>query len=163
MKLEAGVRIELTLGVLQAKNGGFSLFPPLANLALNTLIDSHLRDFCKTVNIVKHRVTLSKVSITASITEVSRTDCLGSSCDGLQCLGIRFYPRYETDSLGLFQKVLRAHVAVGAGDDGRAALVSNQCGDLRVRQSRFPALRHEETSQPVECHVAHSGRATQAA
>jgi len=103
LELEAGVRIELTIGVLQAKNGGFSLFPPLANLALNTLIDSHLRDFCKTVNIVKHRVTLSKVSITASITEVSRTDGLGSLCDELRCLGIRFYPYQEADTLSLLE------------------------------------------------------------
>ena len=102
-KLEAGVRIELTIGVLQAKNGGFRLFPPLANLALNTLVDSHLRDFCKTVNIVKHRVTLSKVSITASITEVSMTDGLGSLCDELRCLGIRFYPYQEADTLSLLE------------------------------------------------------------
>jgi len=64
------VRIELTIGVLQAKNGGFRLFTPLAILALNALIDSQLRDFCKTVDIVKHRATLSKVSITASITGI---------------------------------------------------------------------------------------------
>ena len=102
-KLEAGVRIELTIGVLQAKNGGFRLFPPLANLAFNTLVDSHLRDFCKTVNIVKHRATLSKVSITASITEVSRTDGLGSLCDELRCLGIRFYPYQEADTLSLLE------------------------------------------------------------
>ena len=67
-EMEAGVRIELTIGVLQAKNGGSRLFTPLADFALNTLVDSHLRDFYKTVNIVKHRATLSKVSITASIT-----------------------------------------------------------------------------------------------
>ena len=103
LELEAGVRIELTIGVLQAKNGGFRLFPPLANLAFNTLVGSHLRDFCKTVNIVKHRVTLSKVSITASITEVSRTDGLGSLCDELRCLGIRFYPYQEADTLSLLE------------------------------------------------------------
>ena len=103
MKLEAGVRIELTIGVLQAKNGGFRLFPPLANLAFNTLVGSHLRDFCKTVNIVKHPATSSKVSITASITEISRTDGLGSLCDELRCLGIRFYPYQETDTLSLLE------------------------------------------------------------
>jgi len=69
-KLEAGVRIELTIGVLQAGKGGSSLFTPLAYLALNTLIDSHLRDFCNSVNNVKQRSTLSKVSITASITRI---------------------------------------------------------------------------------------------
>ncbi len=62
------MRIELTIGVLQAENGGFRLFTPLAILALNTLVGSYLRRFCKTVNIVKQRETLSKVSITASIT-----------------------------------------------------------------------------------------------
>ena len=69
-RLEAGVRIELTIGVLQAGKGGSSLFTPLADLALNTLIDSHLRDFCNSVNNVKHPSILSKVSITASITQV---------------------------------------------------------------------------------------------
>jgi hypothetical protein len=75
LEMEAGVRIELTIGVLQAENGGFSLFTPLAILALNTLEDKHLREFCKTVNIVKPRETLSKVSITASITTEWRRDC----------------------------------------------------------------------------------------
>ena len=135
MKLEAGVRIELTIGVLQAENGGFSLFTALANLALNALVDSQLRNFCKIVDFMKHRETLSKVSITASITEVSRTDCLGSLREELRRLGIRFCPRYETDSLGLFQKMLRAHVAISAGDDGRAALVADQRGNLRIGQS----------------------------
>ena len=78
LELEAGVGIEPTIGVLQAGKGGFSLFTPLANLALNALVDSQLRDFCKAVDFVKHRATLSNVSITASITEVSRTDGLGS-------------------------------------------------------------------------------------
>ena len=130
-----GVRIEFTIGALQTKNGGFRLFTPLANLALNTLVDSHLRDFCKTVNIVKHRATLSKVSITASITEVSRTDGLGSLCDELRCLGIRFYPCQEADTLSLLEQMLRPHITVGPGDDGRAALVADQRGNLRIGQS----------------------------
>jgi hypothetical protein len=71
LEMEAGVRIELTIGVLQAKNGGFRMFRRLAILALNALLDSQLRDFCKTVDFVKHQSTLSKVSITASITDVS--------------------------------------------------------------------------------------------
>jgi hypothetical protein len=96
-------KIEVTIGVLQAENGGFSLFMPLANLALNALVDSQLRDFRKAVDFVKHRAILSDVSITASITEASRTDCLGSSCDGLRCFGTRLYSRYETDTLSLPQ------------------------------------------------------------
>ena len=104
MKLEAGVRIELTLGVLQAENGGFRLFTPLASLALNALVDSHLRDFCKTADFVKHRATLSKVSITASITKASRTDGLGPLWDDeLRGLGVGFHPRQEADTLSLLE------------------------------------------------------------
>ena len=64
--LESNQRV----GALQAENGGSSLFTPLAVFALNTLIVSRLRDFCNSVNNVKHPSILSKVSITASITRV---------------------------------------------------------------------------------------------
>src|ERR1035437_7195363 len=118
------------IGVLGADKGGFSLFTPLASFALNALVDSLLRDFCKTVNFAKHQSTVSNVSIT----EVTRTDGLRSLWDDeLRCLGIRFYPCQKADTLGLLEKMFRAHVTVGAGDEGRATLVTDQRGDLRVR------------------------------